>query len=54
MLSVRRLFGFLLFFAICLSCIAETQSISQKTAGLQKLDGLFPVSWDANAGKLYL
>src|SRR5580698_9692589 len=52
--SVRRLFAFLLFFAMCLPCIAETQSIAQKTAGLQKLDGLFPVSWDAKAGKLYL
>jgi Met-zincin/Domain of unknown function (DUF5117) len=54
MLSVRRLFGFLLFFTLCLPCIAETQSIAQITAGLQKLDGLFPVSWDAKAGKLYL
>src|ERR1700727_2198966 len=54
MLSVRRLFGFLLFFTLCLPCIAETQSIAQKTAGLQQLDGFFPVSWDAKAGKLYL
>src|ERR1700744_785236 len=54
MLSVRRLFAFLLFCAMCLPCLAETQPIAQKTAGLQKLDGFFPVSWDAKAGKLYL
>jgi hypothetical protein len=50
----RRLFAFLFFFAMCLPCLAETQSIAQKTAGMQKLDGFFPVSWDAKAGKLYL
>ena len=40
-------------------CVAQTPStqpasIAQKTAGMQKLDGFFPVAWDAKAGKLYL
>jgi hypothetical protein len=55
----RRLLAFPLLVAICLPCLAQTPaaqtvSIAQKTAGLQNLDGFFPVTWDAKAGKLYL
>ena len=56
MLLVRRLSAFLvlLFFTMYLPCLAETQSIAQKTAGMQRLDGFFPVVWDTKTGKLYL
>lgn len=30
------------------------QSISEKTKGMEKRDGLFPLYWDAGAGKLFL
>ena len=30
------------------------QTLSQKIAGLERKDGLFPLDWDAKAGKLYL
>jgi hypothetical protein len=30
------------------------QTLSQKIAGLDRKDGLFPLDWDAKAGKLYL
>jgi hypothetical protein len=30
------------------------QSLSQKIAGLERKDGLFPLDWDAKEGKLYL
>ena len=34
---------------------AETaQTLSQKVAGMERKDGLFPLYWDAKAGKLYL
>lgn len=29
-------------------------SISKKIAGMRRMDGLFPLDWDAKAGKLYL
>ncbi|UWZ84681.1 zinc-dependent metalloprotease [Occallatibacter riparius] len=31
-----------------------TQSLSQKIAGMERKDGLFPLDWEAKAGKLYL
>jgi Met-zincin/Domain of unknown function (DUF5117) len=31
-----------------------SQTIAQKTAEMRHLDGLFPLDWDAKAGKLYL
>jgi len=54
-----RFFAISLFVASCLSCPAQTSSpqtvsITQKTAGMQKLEGYFPIAWDAKAGKLYL
>src|SRR5512133_1534685 len=33
---------------------ATPQTIEQRTAGMQKLDGYFPVYWDERAGNLYL
>jgi hypothetical protein len=30
------------------------QTLSQKVAGMDRKDGLFPLDWDAKAGKLYL
>ncbi len=34
---------------------AETpQTLSQKIAGMERKDGLFPLDWDGKAGKLYL
>ena len=30
------------------------QTLSQKIAGLERKDGLFPLDWDAKEGKLYL
>ncbi len=33
---------------------AATLSIAQKTAGMKHLDGLLPLDWDAQSGKLYL
>ncbi|WP_158751806.1 zinc-dependent metalloprotease [Acidobacterium sp. S8] len=54
MLPLRCLFSLFLSIAMCLPVLADTQSISQKTAGTQKLDGFFPIAWDTKAGKLYL
>src|SRR3954451_20033674 len=33
---------------------ADVVSIAQKTAGMKRMDGLFPLDWDARSGKLYL
>jgi hypothetical protein len=33
---------------------AATPTIAAKTAGMQKLDGYFPLYWDAKAGKVWL
>jgi hypothetical protein len=33
---------------------ADETSITQKTAGMHRMDGLFPLDWDAKTGKLYL
>jgi hypothetical protein len=30
------------------------QTLSQKVAGMERKEGLFPLDWDAKAGKLYL
>src|SRR4051794_35004786 len=49
---------------ICLSAInaisedagapADAVSIAKKTAGMKRMDGLFPLDWDARSGKLYM
>src|ERR1700757_4661183 len=33
---------------------SKTQTISEKTAGMQKFGGYFPFYWDAKAGKIWL
>ena len=33
---------------------AQPESIAQRTAGLQRIDGYVPLYWDAEAGRLYL
>jgi len=33
---------------------ANMPTIEQRTSGLQKLDGFFPLYWDARAGRIYL
>jgi hypothetical protein len=33
---------------------AEPATIAEKTAGMEKLDGFFPLWWDARAGKMWL
>src|SRR3954467_13020106 len=33
---------------------AEVVSIAKKTAGMKRMDGLFPLDWDARSGKMYL
>jgi hypothetical protein len=47
--------------AVALACAAPSaqaadapQNLSQKIAGMDHKDGLFPLDWDAKAGKLYL
>jgi len=51
-------FGFALFASISsvvgIAATDAPQTISQKIAGLDRKDGLFPLDWDAKAGKLYL
>lgn len=37
-----------------LACAEGPQTLSQKIAGMEHKDGLFPLDWDAKAGKLYL
>src|SRR5918999_3413789 len=44
---------------VCLTAAAAaaqttTPSIDEKTRGLQKLDGFFPLYWDARAGTLWV
>src|SRR5262249_11175255 len=35
-------------------CFADTQTILQATANMQKMAGYFPLYWDAKQGKLWL
>ena len=58
-MKLLRLLAVSCCFTLCLPCVtqttpAQTLSIAQKTAAMQKLDGYFPLNWDAKAGKLYL
>ena len=43
-----------LWIALLLSLGVSAANISDKTASARKLDGYFPLYWDASAGKLYL
>ncbi len=59
MIRILR-FCLVVFFAIPLLAASvgysadAPQTLSQKIAGLERKDGLFPLDWDAKAGKLYL
>src|SRR5215831_5666750 len=33
---------------------SRTQTIEERTAGMQKLDGFFPLYWDSRSGTLWL
>ncbi|HTX74674.1 MAG TPA: DUF5117 domain-containing protein, partial [Terracidiphilus sp.] len=50
----RFLLGFTVLLSLASTLAAQSPSISQKTAGMDHKDGLFPLDWDAKAGKLYL
>jgi hypothetical protein len=58
--NVASCFSFLIAFAAPLLLASNArasdapQTLSQKIAGLERKDGLFPLDWDAKAGKLYL
>jgi hypothetical protein len=51
----RFLLGFTVVLLLATAIPAQSpQTIAQKTAGMDHKDGLFPLDWDAKAGKLYL
>jgi hypothetical protein len=56
MKQVRLLLSFLLVWLVAAAAAAQTTipSIDEKTRGLQKLDGFFPLYWDARAGTLWI
>ena len=39
---------------ILATALSSAASIAEKTTGLTKLDGFFPLYWDAKAGKMFL
>jgi Domain of unknown function (DUF5117) len=47
-------FLFSLLFLTQVSLAQKLPSIEEKTAGLKKMEGFFPVYWDENSGKLWL
>jgi hypothetical protein len=47
---MRRFFVFLL----ALTALLNGESLAEKTAGMKRLDGYFPLYWDEKAGKLFL
>jgi Met-zincin/Domain of unknown function (DUF5117) len=56
-LSWRFLLAFLIFPSLILAArpdSSQTPSITEKTAGMQKLSGYFNLFWDAKQGKLWL
>src|SRR2546427_7040571 len=52
-LSVAVLFG-LPFHAQAQAPAARSQTIAERTSGMQKLDGFFPLYWDEGVGILWL
>jgi hypothetical protein len=40
--------------AVTARAAESAQTLSQKVAGMERKDGLFPLYWDAKAGKMYL
>src|SRR5262245_61564423 len=51
---VKLLLLLLVSFAVTATALAQDRSISSKTKDTQKIDGYFPLYWDAANGKLYL
>jgi len=60
---MRRIIPLVVVFLLCTTdalaqsragAEARTQSIDEKTAGMQKFPGYFPFYWDARAGKIWL
>jgi hypothetical protein len=51
-----RFFGLLLvtLFSLAAAFAAPNENISEKTAKLRKIDGLFPLYWDEHTGKMWL
>ena len=56
--ATMRSAGAAALLAIAVSFTAHTQtpipSIADKTAGMEKIDGFFPLYWDADAGQLWM
>ncbi len=51
----RLLLGFAVVLSLTSAISAQSpQTVSQKIEGMNHKDGLFPLDWDAKAGKLYL
>ncbi len=44
----------LVAFLVLCAAFAHAETVGEKTAGMAKLDGYFPVYWDARAGKVWL
>ena len=40
--------------AVLFSITCSAATLAEKTAGTSKLDGYFPLYWDAKEGKLYM
>ncbi len=56
-MRTRLALGLLLLatsFPAVLTAQSPTPTIASKTAGMKRIDGLLPLTWDAKAGKLYL
>ena len=41
-------------FPAILTAQSPNTTIASKTAGMKRIDGLLPLTWDSKAGKLYL
>ncbi|HKY41625.1 MAG TPA: zinc-dependent metalloprotease [Pyrinomonadaceae bacterium] len=46
--------GILVMFLLLFVSIGKAQTITEKTAGMEKFPGFFPFYWDAKAGKIWL
>ncbi len=51
---IGLLIGFLFATSIHAQAPGRTQTIEERTSGMQKLDGFFPLYWDSRAGTLWL
>ncbi len=50
----RCISSILLFLISCYVATAAVPTITEKTAGMEKRDGYFPLYWDAETGKMWL